>query len=325
MFFTFFNIFLIILISLIPILLWWFIFSYINGEGLNRKRFLIGIIAWVLGVLPILYMEKIYSFIKLNFLNIFYYLESLQNFSIFWFSISLEFFLVLLASLAFLLSYFIFKFKLKVSIYLKNIFVFFLFIIFIALGIYFINLLNLEILNKQINEQLVFWNIIFNSLKLVIFYYLIVAFIEEASKHFNFLSSSLVKIDSISQGVLYAIYIALGFALFENILYFYHFYIQNWLNFDFVKLYFYRSIFTIITHVFASSLIAFFFTKAYLLYKENNFNKQFILMFLAGIFYSILAHLIFDVSLTLWFNFIIILYLVFGYLYVSAIFFRVEE
>ena len=316
------NISLIILISLIPILLWGFIFSYINWEWLNRKRFFVGIIAWVLGVLPILYMEQIYSFIKLNFLNIFYYLGNLDSFSIFWFSISLELFLVFLAILAFLLSYFIFRFKLKFSVYLKNIFVFFLFIFLIALGIYFINFFDFAFLNKQVNEQLSFWNIVFKSLKLVIFYYLIVAFIEEASKHFNFLSSSLIKINSISQGVLYAIYIALGFALFENILYFYHFYSQNGLSFDFVKLYFYRSIFTIITHIFASSLIAFFFTKAYLLYKEKSFNKQFVLMFWAGIFYSILAHLIFDVSLTLGFNFIIILYLVFGYLYVSFIFFR---
>jgi RsiW-degrading membrane proteinase PrsW (M82 family) len=120
----------------------------------------------------------------------------------------------------------------------------------------------------------------------------------------------LIKIDSISSGVLYAIFVALWFAMIENILYFYNFYLVNWFSSDFLKLYFFRSIFSIVTHLLASSILAYFFTKAYLLYKNNVFNINYLKIFIIWLFLSILSHLLFDVSLSLWFNFIIIFYLV---------------
>jgi len=46
-------------------------------------------------------------------------------------------------------------------------------------------------------EQVGFKDIIFDTFKLVVFYYFIVAFIEETSKHFNFIQSSILYIDSI--------------------------------------------------------------------------------------------------------------------------------
>lgn len=319
------DIILIIFISFLPVLFWAYAFSYLDSESLNRKRFFSGIIWGAISVVPILYMDKIIDYIKLSYLNIFDYIKSVNGLlSGLQFSLSLEIFLFFLALVSIIGSLFILSFKINLKTYLKNIFVFFIFSFFIVLVVYLLNLLSLKFgfLNSEIDSSLEFKTIVFNSVKLVIFYYILVAFIEEASKHFNFLSSSLFKIETLKTWVLYAIFIALWFAMLENILYFYNYYSVNWFTWDFVKLYFFRSIFAIITHIFASSIMAYFFTKAYLLYKNNLFNFNYLKIFLIWLSLAILVHLIFDVSLTLGFNLIIIIYLVWGYLYVSSIFFR---
>jgi hypothetical protein len=146
-------------------------------------------------------MDKIIDYIQINYLNIFSYVSSVINiFSSFKLSLSLGIFLIFLAIVSIIFSFLVFKFNFDIKAYIKNIIVFFVFIFFISLTIYFLNLLsfNFDFLNNEISETIEFKNIVFNSLKLIISYYLLVAFIEEASKHFNFLSSSLIKIDSIS-------------------------------------------------------------------------------------------------------------------------------
>jgi len=319
------NIILLIFISLIPVVIWAFSFSYINWEQLNRKRFFIGIFWGAIAVVPILYMDKIIEYIKIAYLNIFFYIKWVDNIiSFLKFSFSLEFFLFFIALISILIPFIFIKVKISFGSYLKNIFVFFLFIFFIGIFAYILNLLSLKLdfLNLWIKQDIEFNSIIFNSFKLIVLYYLLVAFIEEASKHFNFLSSSLFEINSISTWVLYAIFIALWFAMIENILYFYNYISINWFNYWFIKLYFYRSIFAIITHVFASSILAYFFTKAYLLYKNRIFSLEYIKIFFIWIFFSIFVHLIFDISLTIWFNFIIIIYLLVWYFYVTSIFYK---
>jgi len=106
---------------------------------------------------------------------------------------------------------------------LKNILVFLVFIAILSFIIFLLNLVFSKF-DFAISGGVVFGDVIFNSFKLIVFYYLLVAFIEEASKHFNFLQSSVLQIKSIKDGVLYAIFVALGFSLIENMLYLYNFY-----------------------------------------------------------------------------------------------------
>jgi RsiW-degrading membrane proteinase PrsW (M82 family) len=54
---------------------------------------------------------------------------------------------------------------------------------------------------------------------MVLLYYLIVGILEEVSKHFSFLGSSFVDMDSVKKGALLSVFIALGFGFVENILY----------------------------------------------------------------------------------------------------------
>lgn len=174
----------------------------------------------------------------------------------------------------------------------------------------------------SIEEPLLFWNIVFDTFKLIIFYYLIVAFIEETSKHFNFLQSSVFYIKTIKDWVLYAIFVALWFGFIENLLYLYNFYITYGLSSELLRLYFYRSAFSIIVHVLSSSIIAYYFSRALLLYREKDLSLPYLKIFSFGLFVSIILHLFFDVALTMWFTFVIFLYFIWGYLYVSSIFYK---
>jgi RsiW-degrading membrane proteinase PrsW (M82 family) len=172
-----------------------------------------------------------------------------------------------------------------------------------------------------ISESITFGNIIFNSFKLIIFYYIIVAFIEESSKHFNFLQSSVLYIKSVKEGVLYAIFVALGFSLIENMLYLYNYYSTYWVNWELLNIYFFRSIFSVIVHILSSSVVAYYFSKALLLYRQKDLSLSYLKIFSFWLLISILLHLFFDVALTLWFTVIMFFYFIWGYLYVSSIFY----
>lgn len=318
------NIILIAFISLIPIVIWAYIFSYVDDSSLNKKRFFMWIVWWILSVIPILYMDKLLNIFNFKYLNTFDFVYNVKGFiSSLEFGFSLQLLLIFLAWFSFIFGIFIHKFKV-LKVYFKNILVFLILVFLLSLFIYTLSLFwdVFSFLNTKISDWINFGSIIFNSFKLIIFYYLIVAFIEEASKHFNFLQSSVLHIDSIQTWVMYAIFVALGFALIENILYFNALYEAYGFTWELVKTYFSRSIFSVIVHVFCSSLVAYYFSKALILYRERDLSFPYLKIFLYGLLLAIVFHLVFDVALTLGFSFILILYLVWGYLYVSSVFYR---
>ncbi|MDD3794316.1 MAG: PrsW family glutamic-type intramembrane protease [Candidatus Gracilibacteria bacterium] len=313
---------LLFFISFFPIVIWAYAFSFTDENPLNKKRFLAGILAGVLSVIPILYIDKIMSVLKFEYLNVFYFVSKIKDLlSSLEFGLSLSLFLFLIIIFSFFLGGF-FKNKTKIfSIYIKNTLVFLIFIIFLSLFLFLIGFLFSKfdfIIDNPIN----FGNIVFDTLKLIIFYYVIVAFIEEASKHFNFLQSSIFYIKNIKDGVLYAIFIALGFSFIENMLYLYNYYLSYGISTELLKLYFFRSSFSVMVHVLSSSIISYYFTRALMLYRGKDLSFPYLKIFSFGIFISVLLHLIFDVALTLGFVFIIFIYFIGGYLYVSSIFYK---
>ena len=167
-----------------------------------------------------------------------------------------------------------------------------------------------------------FGDIAFNSLKLIIFYYLLVAFIEESSKHFNFLQSSIFHIDSIKTWVLYALFVALWFSLIENMLYLYNLYIQKGLWWELLKLFFFRSTFAVIVHVLCSSVVAYYFSKALILYREKDLSFPYLKIFSFGLVIGVLLHMFFNVAMDLGFSSVMFLYFIGWYLYVSSIFYK---
>lgn len=318
---------ILILIAFFPIVIWAYVFSYIDDAHTNRYRFFMGIFWGALSVVPILYMPELAAIFSWSYVNVFAFLPQISSFFTslnFWVSLSVFLLLVVLFSFSF---WSIFqKIKNIVIIYLKNILVFLWFIGVLVGVIYVIQLWSSSLwLEKNIDAPIAFWEILFSSLKLVIFYYVVVAFIEEASKHFNFLQSSILQITTIKDGVLFAIFVALGFAFIENILYFYPLYQQGGISSELLKVYFFRSIFSVIVHVICSSVVAYYFSKAYITYKGKDLSIPYIKMFGYGIGVSVLLHLIYDVALSVWFGFIMFIYFIFGYLYVSSIFYKEGE
>ncbi len=321
------NIILIILISFIPIVFWAYIFSSMQEEKLSKKRFIVWVFSWIISVVPILYMDKIIEFVKLNSLNFFDRASNIWNlFSSLNFGFSLSLFLLFIVVISFIAQKLIRKNKWLLVSYLRNFILFIFFIIIISFVFYLINLLSWQFsfLNNPLEYSwnIYFWNTIFNTIKLIIFYYVLVAFIEEASKHFNFVWISILDIKKIEDWVIYAIFVALWFSFIENILYFYSLYISNWIDFELTKLYFFRSIFSIMVHVFCSCVIAYFFTKAYLRYKQENKLFPYLKIFLIWLSAWIILHFIFDFAITLGFTLIIIIYFIVWYLYVSSIFYK---
>ncbi len=283
-----------------------------------------GVIWGALSVVPILYMDKILEFLNFKYLNIFYFVSEIKwLFTSFEFWLSLSLFLFVIVIFSFLLWWFVFKFKEISKIYLKNILVFLVFIALLSITIFFLNIVFTKF-DFAISESIAFGNIIFNSFRLIVFYYLLAAFIEEASKHFNFLQSSVLYIKSIKDGVLYAIFVALWFSLIENMLYLYNYYSTTWLNWELVKIYFFRSAFSVIVHILSSSVVAYYFSRALLLYKDHDLSFSYLKIFSFWLVISILLHLFFDVAITMWFSFIMFIYFIWGYLYVSSIFYREE-
>jgi len=310
------------LISFFPIVIWAYIFSYIDDNPLNKKRFFVGVVWWALSVVPILYMDRILAILDFKYLNTFYFISEIGSFfSSIEFAFSLALFLLILVFFSFFLWSSIHKFKKVIKVYLKNILVFLVFIWVLSLVVYFLNMIFSKI-DFEISDGVVFWDILFNSFKLIVFYYLLVAFIEESSKHFNFLQSSIFHIDSIKTWVLYAIFVALWFSLIENMLYLYNLYIQQGLGWELLKLFFFRSTFAVIVHVLSSSVVAYYFSKALLLYREKDLSVPYLKIFSFGLVIWVFLHMFFDVALTLGFSFVMFFYFIGGYLYVSSIFYK---
>lgn len=317
-----FFLIILILISFIPILIWVYSFAYISQNPLNKKRFIIWIFGWILSVFPIFYMWKFLDFFWNNFLNFFYLASQINSFySSLKFSVSLSIFIFFIVFLSLIFWIILLKKKEILKIYFKNFLVFLIIISIFSFFLFFLNYF-LNFIDFKIKNPSNFWNILFDTFKLIIFYYLIIAFIEETSKHFNFLQSSIFEIKSIKSWVENAIFVALWFSFIENILYLYNFYNLNWINFELVKIYFFRSVFSIIVHILCSSVMAYYFSKAYLNFKEKNLSFPYFKIFSFWIFISILLHLFFDISISFWINLVLFLYFIWWYLYVSSIFYK---
>ncbi len=311
-------------ISFIPIIIWGYLFSYFDDREFNKKRFFVWILAWALSVIPVLFLDDFITKTNFLFLNIFSFISQITWFSsLGWIFLSFASILLLLSIIPFI-SFFLFpNFREKLLIYVQNYFLFLLYFFIIWIFFYFLNsfFLHFEKLDFYFDSWLSFWNIIFNSFKLVIFYYLIIAILEELSKFFCFNYSKNLSINSVSEWVLYAIFIALWFSFVENILYFNSLYEKYAFGKQLVVTFFSRNIFSVFLHIICSSVFAYYFSLVYMKYKTN-FNKEFIKVLLTWFLLSIFLHSIFDIFLTFDLTVFVFLYLIWWYFYLTYIFYR---
>lgn len=312
---------------LVPILLWWYLFLYFDNSQINKKRFFLWILSWWLSVWPILYFSKIIEKLNLNNFNIFHIITKLDSLKeVFQLNISLILILILTLTIPFLLWIFKlwekFKYKIKILILIKTFLIFTLYLLFFWIFFYLIQLSSNFLWLEKYVDWVKFWDIIFNSLKLVTFYYLLIWITEELSKFFFFNLWKYFQIQSVKQWVLYTIFIALGFAFIENILYINSIYSQSWnITSTVIWVFISRNIFSIICHVTSSAILWDFFSRAYLLFKYK-LNFSFIKLVFLGFILSVFTHSLFDIFLTLNVFSIIILYIIWSYFYISYIFYK---
>lgn len=315
-----FLIILITIIAFIPISLWGYFFGYIDNNNFNKKRFFLGILAWWISVFPVLYLWDIIDSFSLDVLNIF---QSVYDFSL------LEVFLSFLSLfLIFSIIPFFFFYSppysiKKFEIFIKRFLLFFLYFIIISLWFYLVNFLfnKFNLFSWDIDFTVSFWNIVFNSLKLIVFYYFIIWIIEEVSKFLFFSYDKNFLISKPKDWVIYAIFIALWFAFVENILYFQSLYENYWFWKELISTYFLRNIFSVFLHILCSWIFAYYFSIIYLKFRED-YNLEFIKTLFIWFFLSFFFHAIFDIMLSFNMMFFVFLYIIWWYFYLTYIFYK---
>lgn len=312
------------IVAFLPILLWGYFFGYIDDDDFNKKRFWLGILAGGLSVFPVLYLGNIIESFWLHAGNIFFQVHALKTLGgIFEVFVSFLILLFVFSLIPFLFFYLTPISKEKLKIYLQRFFIFSLYFILISFWFYLLHFAfdNIWFFQKDTDISLSFWEVIFNSFKLVIFYYLLIGILEELSKFLFFSYSKHFVITSVRQWVLYGIFIALGFAFIENILYFQSLFEKYWFGKELISTFFLRNIFSVFLHILCSSIFAYYFSILYLKYK-NSYNFEFIKVMFLWFFLSLLFHALFDIFLTFQVTIFIFFYIIGGYFYLTYILYK---
>jgi len=311
---TLFTLLLIVTVSFFPVVIWAYIFTYIDNSTLSKRRLLSGVFAGSISVAPILYMEQFLTFLSIEGINVFNLFAVEHSFyNVIPAFLSLFLFLSVFLFFSLITQIIIKKKILFTDNYIGSIFVFLWGIIWV-LGLFcLMNLL--PSLTRDIWSLVSMQWVMLNSFALVVWYYAVIALLEEGSKHFQFLSWA-SKPESIRKWVLYAIFIALWFSFIENILYTYFLYTSTWFSSELLKLYFFRGVFSITLHILCTSVLAYSSLRAFVF---SDIKKTRI--FALGLLVSLFLHALFDVALTFWFPLVLILYFIWGYLYVSSLFY----
>lgn len=315
------------LIAFLPIVVWAYIFSNVDSSPMNRARFFAWIFAWAISVLPVLYLEDILTYFNFSSLNLFDKIYSLSSFFSaieFWFSVFLFTLFLFFSSFVFLIFLFFKNISNIISLSIKNLSFLFLFWFIVSFIAYFLWLFFSFFPSLDFNTSSspnFFWNS-FSSLKLVIFYYIIVWLIEELSKHFTHIKSSFLYINNEKKGVLYAIFIALWFTFIENILYINTSYQNFWLSSEVFSTLFFRSIFSAMVHIFSSVIVWYYFSKAILEFRKNPDYKAYFSTLLTWFTFWVFMHTWYDTLLTLNFPLVLFIYFAWGYFYTTGIFYK---
>ncbi|OIP52199.1 hypothetical protein AUK10_03960 [Candidatus Gracilibacteria bacterium CG2_30_37_12] len=319
-----FSLIPITIITFLPILLWGYIFSYLDNSPLGARRFGLGIIAGAISVVPVLFMNDIMTFANLVHWNIFPLLITSGNETGIMLSLFVTIGLIAVSIFTFSLGLFSLYIGKVWRIFLRNTSI----ILFIGVlfTLFHLILFKLDIFNAPLSGGgVTIAGTVFGTLKLVLFYYIIIAIIEESSKHFSVLSSSFPYIDSVKKGVLFSVFIALGFGFIENILYLKNVAEQSgiWSS-GVLTTWIFRSIFSLMTHIICSVIVGLYFSRALLNYTTLPRMMPYIKTLLYGFLFSILIHAIFDISLTIGFTGIIFIYFFGSYLGITRIFYEEE-
>lgn len=315
----------LIIISSIPMLLWGYLFAYMDNKSLSKTRFVSGIWGGLLALGPIWYLSSQLPSERSWYESLIWILNTTSILSSGIYILCFLLVLVLLlAAVSYLAGFVLYRAAAYKQWYIKSTCILCICAILIS-GLWYISSLVFMLFPD--------WNLALSwqsmspvvlTLQWLFLYYLFVGIMEEAAKHFHMIpavwNNELLR----KNIVLYAIFVALGFSWIENMIYAYSYMLQNGIGPWFLTNFLYRSIFSVMVHVFASSVIAYYFSTAIASYRRNKNIFSYVKIFLFWLIWGILLHSWFDISLTLWWWIFIVIYFIAGYLYITHILYGEE-
>jgi len=318
-----FHIIWIAIVAFIPMVIWGYVFSYLDNSTLNARRFLAGMVAGGISVIPVLYIEDILRYIGLEKWSVFSFIEWISTTSSWFAALPVFLLLLIVAVLLYVVLWAIFfdRTLRSTGVYVKN------FLIFLAIPWVFVVIAMLTgsigwFTSHLDQTSASFWKYVFSTFQTVLLYYLIVGILEEVSKHFSFLWSSFIDMDSIKKWALLSVFIALWFWFIENILYLSSILSSKGLGSDVVTTWIFRSVFSVFVHIFCGMIVASSFGKSLFLPANIGRIGRYIKVFLVWVLISIVLHAVYDVTLTFGFTMIIFIYLLIGYFYCTKVFYK---
>jgi len=291
------------IVLLFPLLVWLFVFV---NFGIPRKYFFVWIILWA--ILSII-LWKYSQILEPIFRGLYTIWES-------FFGVDLFFLLGVLFFIPSLVTLSIASFK---PPYLKIIFWIVWIILFLSIAVYY----SVTTLQSLSPEAISFSTFVFSSVGWIIWYYIIIALLEEGIKFFWAVNiQSLSQNTQLTRFILFWVIVSLGFALSENFLYTYFYYSENNVSIDLLQLSFFRSVFALSLHI--SAGILFVYGASYILLHHNKNIWVSLVCMILYILFSIWIHAFYDVNLIFGNSFVLLAALIMMYFLVSFLVFRKE-
>ncbi len=301
-------------ILMLPLVFWMYIFVSFFQYRISRFQFFLWVlIGWFLTFFFIGYK---YILGWRIFEEIFFQLSLVGN-SLFSGKLLLAFsiFFLIFTLWTMIVSFF---FQENKKLFFKNILLFLgsiFFFVVICTGL--IDFFSGTFWSKTSGISVGFWDFLFSTLGSIIAYYIVISLLEEGGKYIGQLWFAGRKEFSLFQAyILLSACIALGFSFFENIFYTYSSIVSTGVSSSLFTLVFFRSIFSISLHISCSILFALAFWHIFDFFKTKRREKILFFLFLPA---AILSHMVFDLSLTFWYIWILFFYILFLYMLLSYI------
>jgi len=301
---------------LLPLVFWLYIFTQFSYYPWQRFQFFGGIMSGII-ISVLLVGDNYFPGINI-FYNLFEKLTYIQS-TYFWENV---FIILAMVFLFFWILFFILQilFKKNISSYKKYSISYIAAVVCIFLSLASIKLTHIILWDTGSQVIVRFQNLVFYTFASITWYYIIIALIEETTK---FIAGLWFYADkksiALQQLFCISISVALWFSFCENILYVIYYIAWNGIDSSMLSLSFFRSIFAVNLHIFASILMVFSFSFVLLSQKIKMFK---ILLFFILSILAILSHSVYDLALTFGYPLVMFLYIIGIYLFVSYIFFR---
>jgi hypothetical protein len=290
----------ITLTLLSPIFFWVYIFRSFPNLGIWRKQFFIGIGAWALSTLPLIYTNfwLVWNLVENIFFSFSYISQSILGVEVF-LRIFLFFLIIFILGLIiiYVKKWNIWMIFLRACIWYSALIAGFSFFIYIVYSILWSSTAGVSISP---------WDYVFQGFALIFWYYIIISLLEEGLKYFWNTQVLFWEKNNYYKIIWYACTVWLGFAFFENILYSYEYYQRSRSFEGILQLVFFRSIFTVSLHILCAILLA----AGLYIFSSAQHSQQRIYLALFGLWgWAIISHAFFDIALSYGYMGVIFLYI----------------